>query len=323
MAIVFGVFFLFCCLLHIDRRVMLSAAGVVLLASHGRVAASGGLDLIVLGVEPVLTTVNEPVTVTATLANISGRTLEEVVLAVAMGSSSGDAAKFRSSSRPTTIYYNVPDDGRIQFQDVVRPSTAGMFSVSVVGYVEGAPVLPMEAVQVRVVAAQHVVIWDVVIAFVFYAAAIGLMYAVGRWMLGGGMGTARFSPSRLIVALGAALMLVAPLTSRVLAMLPGLKAPGEAVFNQMVLFLVLFALGVLIVGAGVRPRGSMARGVALASMVYVVVGYFWLMLLNALLLGEPLADVLPGLARPSSVIIALQWPVQVAQYLEIAGLSFQ
>jgi hypothetical protein len=80
---------------------------------------------------------------------------------------------------------------------------------------------------------------------------------------------------------------------------------------------LLFAAGWLLIGAALRPRGDARRGMVLAGILYIAIGFAWLVLFNAGLSGRFVLDVL----NPTALQIALIWPFQVAQVLGLFGLT--
>ncbi len=74
----------------------------------------------------------------------------------------------------------------------------------------------------------------------------------------------------------------------------------------------LFALGWLLVGAGLWGK----RGVLAAAGVYWLVGVVWAVAFN-LSPGTPPMRLL----HPVVLLLALMWPLQVAQVLGLFGLS--
>lgn len=86
--------------------------------------------------------------------------------------------------------------------------------------------------------------------------------------------------------------------------------------------LILAALGFVVVGAGLRPSGSVRRGAALGGAVYSCAGLLWLFGYQALLGGNA-TGVTRALADPVAVyVLVLWWPVQVATHFGLFGLTF-
>jgi hypothetical protein len=110
------------------------------------------------------------------------------------------------------------------------------------------------------------------------------------------------------IALGVMVMLVGP------AVMWGLL-PRSVVFGFG--GLILFATGWLLLGGGVRPGGRALWGVLTAAGLYVYVGLVWVFWFNLSLGAPPI-----GLLHPGILLLALGWPVQVAQALELFGMSF-
>lgn len=83
----------------------------------------------------------------------------------------------------------------------------------------------------------------------------------------------------------------------------------------------LFGLGFVVVGSGLRPRGSFARGALLAATVYALLGLVWVVAFNTLG-GAPLFELVRSFRDPFVLALILLWPVQVAQSLGLFGLRF-
>lgn len=132
---------------------------------------------------------------------------------------------------------------------------------------------------------------------VSFGIAAGIVWAVFR-----PNGRPPFVPDRLLLGTGSALML------------PGSAIP--IVSGVSVVALVPLVAGWLLVGSGLRPRGSPARGTLLAAIVYLLIGIVWVVGFNLRIGTPPVA-----LASPWSAFLALIWPLQVAQVLGWFGLS--
>jgi len=74
-------------------------------------------------------------------------------------------------------------------------------------------------------------------------------------------------------------------------------------------------------GAGLRPRASAGRGLALGAAVYMLVGVAWVIGFNVSL-GSDIGTILRELPTPAGLAIVLMWPLQMAQALGLFGLRF-
>ncbi len=80
----------------------------------------------------------------------------------------------------------------------------------------------------------------------------------------------------------------------------------------------LFIAGWMFVGAGLGPQAKAWRGIILAAIMYILIGIIWITAFNVGL-GAKLDEVL---LEPNFLLVALVWPLQVAQALGIFGLRF-
>jgi len=128
---------------------------------------------------------------------------------------------------------------------------------------------------------------------------------------------------RALVTAGVIPLLVGPLTSWSLRYALVQHAGSVASAPDWALLWLPFtgvatvAGGWLTIGAGLRPFGHAAYGVLIAAGLYLYTGLLWVFWFN-LSLGAPPT----GMFLLAAVLLALIWPLQVAQALGLFGLSF-
>jgi hypothetical protein len=81
--------------------------------------------------------------------------------------------------------------------------------------------------------------------------------------------------------------------------------------------LLVFGLGWLLVSAALVPEGNWLLGIGAGALVYLLIGLVWLTLFNTYLGTSPLA-----LVTPVALLVALLWPLQLAQAFGWFGLRF-
>jgi hypothetical protein len=80
---------------------------------------------------------------------------------------------------------------------------------------------------------------------------------------------------------------------------------------------IAFASGWVLLGAGIRPGSSGTWGAIFAAGLYCYVGLVWAFRFNMSLGATP-----EQLLHPGMLLIALIWPLQVAQKWGLFGLAF-
>ncbi len=128
------------------------------------------------------------------------------------------------------------------------------------------------------------------------------------------------SPSWPLIWAGVLLMILGPTV--LWSLLPGYVTSGRATgwISSAVSFggVGFFASGWILIGSGLRPRGSMRRGALFAVVVYLLVGLAWVVAFNTSL-GATVGQLV---LNPGILLIALFWPLQIAQLLGLFGLQF-
>ncbi len=81
--------------------------------------------------------------------------------------------------------------------------------------------------------------------------------------------------------------------------------------------LILFAIGWVVVGAGLRPLGSAVTGAALVLVLYFAIGLVWI--LASTPFGPITIDFAADLLSPCVPLIALFWPLYVRIQLGLLG----
>lgn len=78
-----------------------------------------------------------------------------------------------------------------------------------------------------------------------------------------------------------------------------------------------FAFGWILTGAGIRPRGRRAPGIALASTAYIVLGLVWTIVVNV-----GVGSVEPELLLTRSSLFAMfAWPFELAQFVGLLEVT--
>ena len=94
-------------------------------------------------------------------------------------------------------------------------------------------------------------------------------------------------------------------------------APGWALVWLPFAGLAAFAAGWLMIGVGLHPFGKAGYGAGIAAGLYLSTGLLWVFWFNLSLGALP-----TGMFLPAALLLALIWPLQVAQALGLFGLSF-
>lgn len=281
--------------------------------------AESGVQLVSLRVSPSIVHLGDVVTVSATLLNGTEQTLEQIDLSVAVSNPTGETVSFRTEDPDGPVAFrHVPPHGTVGYQASIRLLSSGVVAVAVVGRCDLGMIFPAEAIQVRVLNERSDLLSDVLLAFLIYTVILAVVYFSLRLLLRSGGRAPEARPWWRAITAGVALCITAPVIAAAAARA---APPANAVAIWFALELGLFVLGWLTAGAAVRPRGSLARGVALAVVAYIVAGAVWIVVLNSVLSAIPVTTLVRGLVDPGMLTMVLWWPVQVAQYLGFASFG--
>lgn len=142
----------------------------------------------------------------------------------------------------------------------------------------------------------------------------GIIHSLRRMKITKISGNPLFRPAKRALIAAFTFMVLAP--SLLATLVPiGRGAQTLWAFHSAV---GLFAAGWLLVGATIRPYGSLWRGSAAAAIFYLLIGAVWMFGFN-IAAGTPLLAIL---RYPQAIIWGtLYWPAGVAQLLGWFGLE--
>ncbi len=302
------------------------------------------LEIRRLSVTPSIVTVGGVVTVEAVLVNSGNAPVHNLLLGAAVaGKSSGDWISLEKiPSEPIEIL--LPSQ-EVQFRATVQLNTPGVFRVGVAGLAANVLLEP-KGWTVQVIDPASM-LFNGVILFALYALIIGVGALLLRAMLVCSILRSapttstesdkvddhlaeRSKKSQLWVrsplwfrpvkwGFVAALAFMVLVPSSLVSLVP----IGRAVISPENLWAIpvsvgLYIIGWLLAGAALRPCGSAWRGIGAAGILYLLIGFLWVVSLNIVGGTPPLAL----LGAPANVVTgALFWPFGVAQALGLFGLE--
>lgn len=211
----------------------------------------------------------------------------------------------------------------VRFRARVRLDGDGWFQVGIIARGADAGLAP-RGDRVHVLQPAHSLVRAGTL-FAIYSLLLGLLLAAAQGLFLPRGDTPRLIPDRRLLSVGVGLMVCGPTLlwlahPRIIrhAGGPGL-APSWVLFDLPLAGVVLFAIGWMLAGAALRPRGQVWRGLLLVVIAYLVVGLAWVVIFNASLGTPPLV----ALREPGALFATLAWPLQVAQMLGWLNLGLR
>ena len=278
--------------------------------------ADSVLEVRDLRVEPTVVQSGATIQVRAVVVNRGTSPVYDLQLGVAIGEIGAVNGNWTSlDKRPSEPIKNLAPGEKVDFWEVVQIDGDGWFLVGIAGMATNA-MLPPRGQKVHVT--NPVAFYLRAIAlFVFYIVLLGLVVATVWVLIGWGKGGAILLPHYALIGSGFGAMAIGILWFGVFRHLAPQVQPQ--VLPWLLLGgVILFATGWVLIGAGLGLQGQAWRGMIVAVALYILVGIGWVVAFNAGL-GTKIIDML---FDPTLFLMALIWPLQVAQALGIFGLGF-
>ncbi len=274
------------------------------------------LEVRELRVKPAIVRSGASVRVEATVVNRGTTPVYDLQLGVAFGNiGAADASWTPLNKRPSEPIKSLAPGEEVDFWEVVRVEGNGWFLVGIAGTATNAMLLP-RGQKVQVV--NPVALSTRAIAlYTFYLILLGIAGAA-VWVLTGWIKSkAIFVLNSSLLGFGLGVMATGLLWFGVF------RYFAPRIQPQMLSWLplggvILFATGWVLIGAGLGPQGQAWRGMLLAVILYILIGIGWVTVFNVGL-GAKFPEIL---LEPDFLLVALFWPLQVAQALGIFGLGF-
>lgn len=282
-------------------------------------ASTESLTVEGLQVSPMFSTSPGTFTVQGELRNAGTRPARQVSIGLSAADPGRDNRWIPLQMQPRGPISILGPGDAVPFYGAVRLEGSGRFSIGVAVLTQDAA-LPPRLRPVWLLRPGDAAT-EAAGVFVIYALLLALAVLAVRLLAWRARGIV-LQPARRRVALAVVLMLLGPTavwTARAFAIRTlGPGAPPWIWAELPWIGSLVFAAGWMLVGAAMRPGGSASRGLALAGILYVVVGLLWTFALQ-LTFGRPLAAIL---GNADLLLFGLQWPLQVAQVTGLFGLSF-
>lgn len=269
-----------------------------------------------LRVEPTVVQSGASVQVEAVVVNRGTAPAYDLRLGVAVGNMKGvDGDWIVLNKQPSELIKHLAPGEEVDFRGVIQIEGDGWFLVGIAGAGTNAMLLP-RGQKVRVVR-PVALLTNAIALYAFYLILLSIT-ALAIWILiGWTKGKAILVLSYPLIGFGLGMMATGLLWFGVF------RYFAPQVQPQMLSWLplggvILFAAGWVITGAGLGPQGQAWRGMVLAVILYMVIGIGWVTVFNVGL-GAKFPEIV---LEPNFLLIALAWPLQVAQALGIFGLGF-
>jgi len=285
-------------------------------AHNSESVAESLLEVRELHVEPRVVQLGDSVQVEAVVVNRGTVPVYDLQLGVAIGNIGAANGRWTPlDKRPSEPVKSLAPGEEVEFWGTVRVEGDGWFLVGIAGTATNAMLLP-RGQKVYVV---NPVIFSVraIALYAFYVVLLSIAGAAVWVLTGWGKGGVIFIPNYPSIGAGLGVMAIGILglgAFRYFAprvqptILPWLPLGG----------VILFATGWLLIGTGLGLQGQAWRGMALAIILYIVIGVGWVIAFNVGL-GAKFPEMV---LEPTFLLMVLVWPLQVAQALGIFGLGF-
>ena len=282
---------------------------------HLESAAGPLLEVRELRVEPTVVRSGASVQVEAVVVNRGTAPVYDLQLGVAVGNIGAAHTGWTPlNKRPSGPINSLAPGEEVDFREIVQVEGNGWFLVGIAGTATNAMLLPRGQ---KVLVVDPVALSARAISlYAFYLILLGIA-GVALWMLTGwAKGKAYFVINYSLLGFGLGMMATGLLWFRAFSYFAPRVQP------QMLSWLpggvILFATGWVLIGTGLSPQGQAWRGMILAVILYILIGIGWVTAFNVGL-GAKFPDIV---LHPDFLLVALVWPLQVAQALGILGLGF-
>jgi len=274
------------------------------------------LEVRELHVEPRVIQSGSSVRVKAVVVNRGIIPVHDLQLGVAIGNIGAARGRWIPlGKRPSEPIKSLAPGEEVEFWGTVRVEGDGWFLVGIAGTATNAMLLP-RGQKVYVV---NPMIFSVR-AIVLYAFYVVLLSITGTavWVLTGwGKSGVIFVPNYPLIGTGLGVMAIGILELGVFRYFAPRVQPS--ILSWLPLGgVILFATGWVLIGSGLGLQRQAWRGMALAIILYIVIGVGWVVAFNVGL-GAKFPEMM---LEPTFLPIVLVWPLQVAQALGIFGLGF-